>query len=343
MSVYNTIVAISICDIPLSWVYLCIYNGEFVICSCVYNDKCINFKSKSMKKIAILTWWPGFERNVALKSVKLFEKYIKREYETFILPEKLEEFISRRDEFEKVIPVFHGEYWEDGRIQALLDIYGIAYVGSSYSTNALCMNKKQANAVAAYNGLTVPKELYATYWDILQQEDFSLSFPVIMKPNTWGSSYFTYKVENFEDLREKLTHIWENISDDILIQEYIQWDECSVSVVNGKVLDPIMLIEKNNKEDFFDYESKYESESTMRETFPKIEASLHASLTQATQIAINIFDVKGYARVDYIIRDGVIYFLEVNTIPWSTEVSILPKAWKLTWKTLEEFVVEVLS
>jgi D-alanine-D-alanine ligase len=111
-----------------------------------------------MKKIALLTGGPGFERNVALKSVKLFEKYISREYETFILPEALDDFISRRNEFEKVIPVFHGEYGEDGRIQALLDIFNIPYVGSSYSTNALCMNKKQANAVAAYNGLTVPRE-----------------------------------------------------------------------------------------------------------------------------------------------------------------------------------------
>lgn len=296
-----------------------------------------------MKKIALLTWWPGFERNVALKSVKLFEKYINRDYETFVLPESLDDFLSRREEFEKVIPVFHGEYWEDGRIQALLDIYNISYVGSNYSVNALCMNKKQANAVAAYNWLVIPTELCISKNTILTEDNFSLDFPVIVKPNTWWSSYYTYKIEDFSELIEKLNFIWDNISDNILIQEYILWDEYSVSVVNKEVLSPIMFVEKNNKADFFDYESKYESESGMRETFPSIDTSLKSKLIDATMKAVEIFDIDWYARVDFIVRDNIPYFLEVNTIPGSTEVSILPKAWKLTGRTLEEFVDEILK
>lgn len=296
-----------------------------------------------MKKIALLTWWPWFERNVALKSVKLFEKYIKRDYETFILPEALDYFLSRREEFEKVIPVFHGEYGEDGRIQALLDIYNIPYVGSSYDTNALCINKKQANAVAAYNWLTVPKELCVSKSTKILIKDFNLNFPVIIKPNTGWSSYYTYKISDFSQLIEKLNFIWENISDHILIQEYILWDEYSVSVVNKEVLSSIMFVEKNNKADFFDYESKYESESGMRETFPNIDISLKSKLIDATQKAVEIFGIDWYARVDFIVRDSIPYFLEVNTIPWSTEVSILPKAWKLTGRSLEDFVEEVLK
>jgi D-alanine-D-alanine ligase len=295
-----------------------------------------------MNKIAILTGGPGFERNVALKSVKLFEKYINREYETFILPEALEDFLDRRTEFEKVIPVFHWEYGEDGRIQALLDIFKIPYIGSSYATNALCMNKKQANAVAGYNGLIVPKELCISHWIILDENDFNLNFPVIIKPNTGGSSYYTYKIQNFSELLEKINYIWDNITDDLLVQEYILWDEYSVSVVNWEVLSAIMFIEKKNKEDFFDYESKYESESGMRETFPEIEEKLHKNLTSMTQKAVEVFDIEWYARVDFIVREGAPYFLEVNTIPGSTEVSILPKAWKLTGRSLEEFVEQLI-
>lgn len=296
-----------------------------------------------MKKIALLTGGSGFERNVALKSVKLFEKYISRDYETFILPEALDNFISRKNEFEKVIPVFHGEYGEDGRIQALLDIYNIPYVGSSYATNALCMNKKQANAVAAFNGLIVPKELCISIWYILNRNNFNLNFPVIIKPNTGWSSYYTYKIENFWELEEKIKYIWNNISGDLLIQEYILWDEYSLSVVNGEILEAIMFVEKNNKEDFFDYESKYENESGMRETFPEFNTVLRNTLIQVTQKTINIFDIQWYARIDFIVRDNTVYFLEVNTIPGSTEVSILPKAWKLSWRTLDEFVGEILK
>ena len=296
-----------------------------------------------MKKIALLTGGTSLERNVALKSVQLFEKYIREKYETFVLPEQLDEFISRKDEFTKVIPVFHGEYWEDGRIQALLDLLNVSYIWSSYTTNALCINKKYTNAIASQNGLNVPKELSIHFWDTLTQDTFSLSFPVILKPNTWGSSYHTYKIESFSELQEKVDIIWKSIKDDLLIQEYIVWDECSVSIVNGEVLDAIMFIEKDNPEDFFDYESKYESESSMRETFPTVESSFHTKLINITHKVIKIFDLKWYARVDYIVQDSVPYFLEVNTIPWTTEASILPKAWKLSKRSFEDLVDELLK
>ncbi len=95
-----------------------------------------------------------------------------------------------------MIPVFHGEYGEDGRIQALLDIYNIPYIGSSYFTNALCMNKREANIVACASGLNVPQEFFLAQNQEFIKHDFALSFPVILKPNRGGSSYYTYKVEN---------------------------------------------------------------------------------------------------------------------------------------------------
>lgn len=296
-----------------------------------------------MKKIALLTGWPGYERNIALKSVELFKKYLKRPYDVFVLPEDLENFVAHRNEYERVIPVFHGEYGEDGRIQALLDIYQIPYVGSSYFTNALCMNKRESNIVAGARWLTVPKEFFLAQNDIFSPESFSLSFPVILKPNKGGSSYYTYKIENITQLQEKIELIRKNISDDLLIQEYILWDEYSVSIVQAEVLDAIMFVEKKNQEDFFDYESKYESESGMRETFPNLEPELHQKLKHVAEQARDIFSVKGYARVDIIVRDGIPYFLEVNTIPGSTEVSILPKAWQLSGRSLEEFVEVLLQ
>jgi len=104
-----------------------------------------------------------------------------------------------------------------------------------------------------------------------------------------------------------------------------------------------MFVEKDNNDAMFDYESKYESDSAMRETFPEIKSSLHKSLIEHTQKAIDIFSIKWYARIDFIVKDGAPHFLEVNTIPGSTEVSILPKAWKLSGRSLEELVELLLS
>lgn len=291
-----------------------------------------------MKKIALLTWWPGYERVIALKSVKLFENNINRDYEIFYLPEDLELFISKKDEFSCVIPVFHGEYGEDGRIQAFLDVLKIPYVGSWYYWNALCMNKREANIVAQNAWLRVPKEFSLKIWEEISENTFPLSFPVILKPNTGGSSCYTYKLENLWELQDKVRYIWENISDDLLIQEYILWDEYSVSVVNWEILDAIMKVEKDNPEDMFDFESKYETENTMRETFPDINNSIKTLLIQNTKIAIDRFHIEWFARVDYIVRDEEVFFLEVNTIPGCSEVSILPKAWKLSGRSLTEFI-----
>lgn len=291
-----------------------------------------------MKKIAILTWWPGYEREVALKSVKLFENNILAEYETFIFPEDLDNFLAKKEKFSCVIPVFHGEYGEDGRIQAFLDVLWIPYLGSWYYWNALCMNKREANIIAQNAWLRVPDEISLRKWEPITLDNFSLIFPVILKPNTGGSSCYTYKVESFSDLEEKVQYIWEYISDDLLVQEYILWDEYSVSVVNREILDAVMKVEKDNPADMFDYESKYESEANMRETFPDISLELKNKLKENTQRAIDVFHIQGFARVDFIVRNNEVFFLEVNTIPGCSEVSILPKAWQFSGRSLQELV-----
>lgn len=296
-----------------------------------------------MKKIAILTGWTWYERNVALKSVELFKKYLKQEYDVFLLPEELDAFLQKRDMYKKVIPVFHGEYGEDGRIQAFLDVLWIPYVGLNYFTNALCMNKKEANIIASHHSITVPQEYICRQDEKIDIKKIDFWFPMIVKLNKGWSSYYTYKVQNETELQEKINFIQSEVKDDILIQQYILWDEYSISLVNWEILEAIMFVEKNNPEDFFDYDSKYETETGMRETFPEIEAEIKSKLLVFANNIKNIFWLHvWYARIDVIVKDGVLYFLEVNTIPGSTEASILPKAWKLSWRSLENFVEQIL-
>ena len=206
------------------------------------------------------------------------------------------------------------------------------------------MNKKEASIVASHHGISVPKEYVLPVGKVLASQDIWFGFPMIVKLNTWGSSYYTYKVETQQDLDLKIQHIREHIQDDILIQEYILGDEYSISLVQWEVLEAIMFVEKKNPNDFFDYESKYETETGMREAFPKLEAELQYRLLSFAENVKNIFWLtKGYTRIDVIVREGVPYFLEVNTIPGSTEVSILPKAWQLTGRSLEDFVETILA
>ena len=131
------------------------------------------------------------------------------------------------------------------------------------------------------------------------------------------------------------------INDDILVQEFISWEEYSVPVVNWQIL-PIMKLEKSEN-DFFDYTSKYEDNSRIKEIFPEIEETLKYRLISDTKKIYNFFNLKWISRVDFLVKDNEIYFLEVNTIPWLNENSILPQAWKLTWKSYEDLVKELIK
>jgi len=294
------------------------------------------FNKIMMKKVVILTGWPGLEREIALKSAAFFEKYIDREYDLYDLPKQMDSFLKNKDKYEFAIPVFHWEYWEDGRIFAFLDSLNIPHVLSNYKTHALCLDKEKANTLIFQTGIKVPFQYIAK-----SSESFPDSYPVIMKPNQWGSSFYTYKINNHQEFYNNYNEIDKNINDDILIQEFITWDEYSVSIVDWKIL-PIMKLEKV-EDAIFDYDSKYVTESSMKETFPEIEENLLTQLQEQSLKAYNYFDVKSMARVEFIEKDWELYFLEVNTIPGMTETSILPKAWNLTWKSNEELVKELIK
>jgi D-alanine-D-alanine ligase len=100
-----------------------------------------------------------------------------------------------------------------------------------------------------------------------------------------------------------------------------------------------MKVQKEQSE-IFDYTNKYEDDI---EIFPTLETQLKSELIEQSEKIFSTLWCKTIARIDFIIRDNIPYFLEINTIPGMTEVSILPKAWKLSGKSLEEFTEFIVS
>ncbi len=290
------------------------------------------FKKVMMKKIAILTGWPGLEREIAIKSSAFFEKYIQKDFDRYDLPKQLEEFIRNKDKYCLAVPVFHGEYGEDGKIFAVLDSLNIPHTFSDYKTHGLCLDKEKTNTLVFQLWIKVPFQYIAE-----TSESFPESYPVIMKPNQWGSSFHTYKINNHQEFYDNFNKTRKDLLDDILIQEFIIWDEYSVPVVAWEVL-PIMKVEKQDNAELFDYDSKYESEAKMKETFPEINPELKEKLESATHKIYKYFWIKSMSRIDFLVRDDEVFFLEINTIPGMTQWSILPKAWELTGRSFEELV-----
>ncbi len=168
-----------------------------------------------------------------------------------------------------------------------------------------------------------------------------IKFPCILKPNNGGSSFYTYKIENLEELQEKLNFVFSKIDEDMLIGEFISGDEYSIPLVQGEMI-PVMKLAKTDATKIFDYNSKTGDESIMKETFPTIDEASMKSFEKISKKIYDFMGIEGFCRIDFIKRDDEIFCIDINTIPGMTDESITPKAWLETGRSLEEFVREIV-
>lgn len=294
-------------------------------------------------KTIILTWWTSTEREVSLKSAQFFQKFLPNNPEILIFPEDLDAFLQIKNQIDLVIPVFHGKYGEDGMIFAFLQTLGIKTAFSDFETHAICLDKYKTNILVENLQILCPKQILVSQNDILDEKIISenIGFPYILKPNNGWSSFFTYKIENFAELKEKLQFVFGQTDEKMLICEYILGDEYSVSLVDREVL-PIMKIEKADKNAIFDYEAKYQNAIKMQETWPEISEKDFREFEIISQRIYDFFDIQWFCRIDFIKRWNEIFFLEINTIPGMTEASILPKSWQKTGRSFEELLEKIL-
>lgn len=295
-------------------------------------------------KTIILTGGTSTEREVSIKSANFFKKFWPKNSEIMLFPEDLEKFLKLKNDFDLVIPVFHWKYGEDGMIFAFLQTLGLKTAFSWFETHCLCLDKMKTNIFVESLEILAPKQILISKNEKIDEKYISekIGFPCILKPNNGWSSFYTYKIENFSELLEKLDFVFSKTGEKMLICEYILWDEYSVSVVNWQVL-PIMKIEKIDKNRIFDYEAKYENASFIKETWPAIEENLQKNFEKICLKIWEFFNIKWFCRIDFIVRDNEIFFLEINTIPGMTEKSILPQSWEKTGKNFEELVWEILK
>ncbi|MCR5089841.1 MAG: D-alanine--D-alanine ligase [Oscillospiraceae bacterium] len=222
----------------------------------------------------------------------------------------------------------HGKDGEDGKIQALLELIGVAYTGSGPLASALAMNKAMAKRVLEGCGVRTPawRELHYTEADIdrLSRE---LSVPCAVKVIDGGSSIGVRLPENREELRKALRDILE-VGNHIIVEEKIRGREITVPVLDGKALSPIEIVPQSGMD--FDYVAKYQSgkEGGAAEICPAVLAE--EDETQLKAMAEKVQRELGlsvYSRSDFILdSDGKAWFLEVNTLPGMTPNSLIPKA-----------------
>jgi D-alanine-D-alanine ligase len=212
----------------------------------------------------------------------------------------------------------HGRYGEDGTIQGLLEILGIPYTGSGVLASALGMDKLVSRTLFAAAGLAVPRYLLIT--DPVAPS-LPFAFPVVVKPNSEGSSVGVSLVARAADLAAAIAEAF-RYDRRVLIETYIAGKEVQVGILGDRALG---AIEIRSKTAFYDYAAKYTpgmSEHIFPATLPPdvMRRTLDAGLT-----AFRALRGAGYGRVDCLVDEtGTPYVLEVNTLPGLTETSLLP-------------------
>ncbi len=218
----------------------------------------------------------------------------------------------------------HGTDGEDGRIQALLELEKIPYTGSDSRSSAIAMDKEISGFIARQIGLKIPhrvclKSEEELSWNILKDQ---FELPVVIKPNDSGSSVGITIVEVQQDLMPAFFEA-KKFSDRVILEEFIKGRELTVTMLDGKALPVVEIRPKNG---WYDYANKYTKGNTIYEAPAKLETSLIEVIQDQAK---RIFDTIGcsvYGRVDFRYDGKDFYFLEVNTLPGMTELSLTPMA-----------------
>lgn len=278
-------------------------------------------------KVGIIMGGISSEKEVSLKSGEEVLKYInKTKYEAIpIVLHSKKEAIDKLSGIDFAFLALHGRFGEDGTIQALLETLDIPYSGCRVLTSALCMNKHLTKKLLASENITTPKGILIKASEPLNSSIAStLNYPLIVKPNTGGSSIGTCKVENKTDLLPAIDEAFK-YDEELLIEEYISGEEITSFVLDGEVFPTVCI--KPRFGQFFDYNSKYTINGALEE-IALLPSILQDKVTQIAEKIWALFSCKSYCRIDFIIKNETIYVLEINTLPGLTETSLIPQSAK---------------
>ena len=234
----------------------------------------------------------------------------------------------------------HGRYGEDGTVQGLLELLQIPYTGSGVMASSVAMDKVVTKQLLLYHEISTPGFLVYRAGDDRQALLARCRhFPLVVKPSREGSTIGVSIVHDPAQLEAGLTDALQHDSL-VLIEDFIQGAEVTVSVLNGEALPIIQIVPKSG---FYDYQSKYTPGQTEYLLPAPLDAVLYSRLQTVSVEACRALSCRGAARVDFMVREKEFFCLEVNTIPGMTETSLLPKAARAAGIPFSELALRILD
>jgi D-alanine-D-alanine ligase len=275
-------------------------------------------------KVGVIMGGFSSERQISLMTGEEMIKNLDvNRYEALpIIIDQKKDWIEKAKGIDVALLALHGKYGEDGTIQGTLDTLGIPYTGSGVLSSSLCMDKNISKKIFRFHDILTPNWLFFTRNEgISTQKIEQLGYPVVVKPNSGGSSVGVQIVYSEESLAPAVEEVFK-WDDEVLIEEYIKGEEITCAILNGELL-PIVGIETQGE--FFDYSSKYDDLSTVEKVI-QLPPDVLERVSTAALSCYKELKCSVYARVDMMLKDGIPYVMEMNTLPGMTKNSLLPKS-----------------
>lgn len=283
-----------------------------------------------MKKVVLIYGGNSSEHDVSCKSAKEIREnidetkyelacvYVTRNNEWTYENKEIKNIIEFLKQFDVVFNIIHGNTGEDGKIQGMLDLFNIKYIGTKCGPSYICMDKERTKQILSY--YKIPQVPFQNY-----QEKLIIPFPVIVKPANGGSSIGINIANNKKEYKNAIKNALK-YDKKVIVEKYIKARELECAILEDKKLivsDIGEIITDNN---FYDYDTKY-IKSEAKTVISDIPINIKKQIQKYAKTVFKILDLKGLARIDffYDTEYNKIYLNEINTLPGFTKISMYPK------------------
>lgn len=306
------------------------------------SKKTTDGKQNQYGKVAVLMGGSSAERVISLETGRAVHAALcRRAVDAYALDAR-DDVIEKLLEgnFDRAFVALHGRGGEDGVIQGVLETLQIPYTGSGVLGSALTMDKILTKNIWQQHGLTTPVFMEVGSEQELQEAAERIGLPLMVKPIHEGSSCGASKVESMNDIK----NAWRTANqydDGVLAERWVHGREYTAAILGQEVL-PLIRLETPHV--FYDYQAKYEVDSTKYICPCGLESEREEEIKVSVLKAFNVVAASGWGRVDlFIDDDDEMWLIEVNTIPGMTSHSLVPMAAKQAGIEFDDLVIRILD
>lgn len=294
-------------------------------------------------KVGVLGGGVSSEREISLISAGEAFKSLQRQNINAVL---IDITTTNEDALKKIIQAhkidlafiaLHGEFGEDGKIQAMLERFNIIYSGSRSVASYNAMDKIVAKQMFVKSG--IPTAGFSICQDVNKIPQ-GIKYPVVVKPYFAGSSIGVSVVINEASLHKGLAEAFK-CQNKVLIEDYIDGREVTVGILDDKALELVEIVPKKG---FYDFTAKYSDGMTDFVAPADIEKNIYRKIQEIALAAHTCLGCRHFSRVDIRLdRNNCPYVLEVNSIPGLTTHSLLPLSAKCHGINFDQLIFKMVE